>query len=140
VSHLQTLALQIQQPDERGQIISLYIYITAERPGDSGWQLIGPMSLHPTRKVDFPPVVVDGGWPDLAEILIDKTKDFGIPSDASSELSAFYETYLKTKSWRVGWAMYSTLKQIPIRKGVKFASLFSKISNRDSLRLIYWWG
>ena len=125
--------------------MSVYIYLTAERKIDEEWKLIAP--LHENEDwggVLSPTLIIDGGWPKLAEAIISNTKNLSLPPDISVEFQNFYNNVLKS-NWRVGWGMYSTLKNIRVESTannkLKLSSLFKNISlNKDSLRLIYWWG
>jgi hypothetical protein len=121
--------------------MSATIYITAEKPRSKGWELFKPMAPNLNwRGRLFPPLIVDGGQPGLAETLANKAKNYGIPEDASPELRQFYADFLNKPSWSVAWAMYSDLKHLKV-EGRSFAlrPCFTSIPDRGKLRLIYWW-
>jgi hypothetical protein len=122
--------------------MSATVYITAEKPASNGWVLITPMAPNANwRGTLFPPLIVNGGFPALAEALRDKAKNYGIPSDASADLRAFYTEFLNKPSWGVAWAMYSELKHLKVKGHPSFGlqRLFANIPDRGALRLVYWW-
>lgn len=126
--------------------MSTYVYLTAEHKINNKWKLITPLEKHTDWGGKLtPPLIIDGGWPKLANKITTKTKNFGVPENASIEFNTFYKEVLKN-DWPIGWAMYKDLKNIEVSDGInnsktiRLRYFFKNISiNKDNLRLIYWW-
>ena len=124
--------------------MSTYIYLTGEHKINHKWKLITPFQKNTDWEGKLTPLlIIDGGWPKLANKIIDKTKNFGVPENTSIEFNTFYKEVLKN-NWSIGWSMYRDLKNIEISYDVKKANtiilkhFFKNISrNKDGFRLIY---
>lgn len=124
--------------------MSTYLYLTAEKPTIGGWELFAPMQRDEDWETDWvPPLIVDGGWPELARHVINQTSNWGLPSDVSDEMRTFYQTCLEAPDYGVGWQMYSAMQHLRFNDRLsgefRFRTLFSAIPSRTELRLIYWW-
>ena len=125
--------------------MSTYIYLTAEKKKKKKWVLF----KSPEENSDWegqltPPLIIDGGWPNLTRKMIERNSNFVAPPDVSEAFNDFQMNVLKNE-WSIGWAMYTDSKNISFEFGInnqiKLGALFKNRSvNKTNLRLIYWWG
>lgn len=124
--------------------MSTCIYLTAEKKIDQEWKLFEPLRENQDwAGILSPSLIIDGGWPKLAESIINHNKNWSLPSDSSAEFQFLYNNQLKN-DWSIGWGMYSELKNIEMQSGIndkiRLRLLFkNKSLNKENLRLIYWW-
>lgn len=93
--------------------MSTYIYLTAETKIDQEWKLFEALHKDSDWEELCPPLIINGGWPRLAEAIINHNKNWSLPPDLSAEFQFFYNNELRN-DWSIGWGMFSELKDIEV--------------------------
>ena len=67
--------------------MSTSIYLTAEKKIDQEWKLFEAPRENPHWGGLCPPLIIDGGWPQLAKSIVNHNKNWSLPSDLIRRVS-----------------------------------------------------